>query len=158
MAKIIKKISTKTVFGDVVLADLPEKESKELIRVVGIATGTQVGMSTYGEWTALKGSFQAINLDTGEEYRSNKCFVPDTITDGVAVALAQDNTKSVEFGVLVSVRRNPNVAKGYEYEVEPLLKMSESDPLESLVKRLDAPKEQTKEEVATEKTAAKKGK
>ena len=158
MTKIIKKISTKTVFGDFVAADLPEKESKKLFRVVGIATGIQIGKSIFGEQVTLKGSFHAMNLATGEEFRSNKCFMPGTVADIIGVALAKENTKSIEFGVLISVSRNQKFAKGYEYEVEQLIQMSESDPLKSLVARLDVPKEVPKKETKEEKTPVKKGK
>ena len=138
MATIIKKLSVKTVVGEIILADLPEKGSVDVMRAVGIATGTQTGMSTYGEWVALKGSFQAVNLLNGEEFRSNKCFVPDVVTDGIAVALSQEGTTSVEFGVLVSVKRNPSVAKGYDYAVSPLIEQDEAAPLGTLLTRVPA--------------------
>jgi hypothetical protein len=64
----LRKINAKTVWGKIKNDDIPEKGSKPLFRVIGQAMGTREGDGDYGEWVALVGNFEAVNLATGEVF------------------------------------------------------------------------------------------
>ena len=136
--KLLKKISTKTVLGDVsklVKGGEIDKPTNAL-RIMGTATGIASGESNFGEWKALVGQFAAINLLTGEESRSGKAFVPDTVTDIVETALNKlkadgEENASVEFAIDVEIVPNPDLAVGYEYNAIPHIQES-ADPFERL--------------------------
>ena len=135
--KVIKKISTKTVFGSVNARFLPEDGStKELYNVMGIATSVQVGESNYGAWECLRGRFRAINLTTGEDVEAGQAFLPTLAHDLVAPQVIEGTT--VEFAMTIGARLSENSPVGYEYTAEPLLEPSEADPISQLVKRVEA--------------------
>lgn len=130
---LLSKISMKTIGADV-------EASKEgpiaLAHVLGIAKGVKTGQSTYGDWTAFVGSFEAVNLETGEIFRAGKCFLPEIATSLLAGALTDAET--VQFALEIGARPAKN-AVGYEYTVTPLIGPSESDELSMLKKALPAP-------------------
>ena len=135
--KVIKKISTKTVFGSVNARFLPEDGStKELYNVMGIATSVQVGESNYGAWECLRGRFRAVNLATGEEVEAGQAFLPALAHELVAPQVLE--AQAVEFALLIGARLSESSPVGYEYTAEPLLEPSEADPISQLVKRVEA--------------------
>lgn len=133
-SQFIKKISVKNCYGKVSAADAP----MDILQVVGIATGSRTGESTYGPWVSLRGTFQATNLQTGEVFRGSECFLPDIGVDMVLVALNSKDAQAVEFAVNVSIKKSESPI-GYEYTVTPLMKLQENDPLAALANRLEAP-------------------
>lgn len=138
-ASLIKKISAKTIVG-VVAA--PEKATP-LYTVMGIANGVKTGQSTYGEWIALTGQFEAMNLETGEAFAAPQVFLPEPL-NGLIVAKVRtpdENgvTPSVRFAVEVGIKPSKSTM-GYEYTVRELVDASENDPLADLRKALPAPK------------------
>ena len=144
MATLIKKISIKTVCGkperEVIGQDANGKPvigfvEKELMQVVGIASSTRTGTTTYGDYVGFRGQFQATNMETGEQYRAAQCFLPDDITSMLAVELGGDNVKKVEFAFVVGIRPRDDLEIGYEYPAKPLMEPSSQDPLESLINR-----------------------
>ena len=137
-ASLIKKISAKTVVGTVTA---PEKATP-LYTVMGIANGIKSGQSTYGEWIALTGQFEAMNLETGESVAAPQCFLPDPL-QGMIVAKIRtpdDNgvTPSVRFAVEIGIKPAKSTL-GYEYTVRELVDAQENDPLADLRKALPAP-------------------
>lgn len=166
MAKIIKRLSIKTLFGDIDLEKLPEKGAKKLVQIVGIVTGLHVGKSMLGDLVVLKGSFLGLNLETGQKVFSSKCLVPDSLTDEISVLLAIKENNALEFAVVIEAKRNPDIAKGYEFVIVSLVPISKSEPLASLLARVPAiegfsvPDQKTaapsKKKVAAKKAVAKK--
>jgi len=141
----IKKISIKTVCGTptrVVTGqssdgkDVIEFEKKNLMRVGGICTGTKSGETTYGTYTVLRGQFEAVDLETGETYRSSKCFLPDDVIDLISTQFYSENVKAIEFGFIIGVRPNDSQI-GYEYTAESILETSKNDPLSLLMNKID---------------------
>ncbi len=147
--QIIKKVSASTVVGSTKelrkLAESGKGKSVDIMRVVGVAIGVKSGMSSYGEWVALRGNFSATNIETGEEFRGSTLYVPDEITDMIAAQLSA--ATSVEFGVMIGVKESDLII-GYEYVVTPLMDTGESDPIAAINARIDhaleAPKEDKK--------------
>ena len=141
--KVIKKISTKTVFGSVNARFLPEDGStKELYNVMGIATSVQVGESNYGAWECLRGRFRAVNLATGEEVEAGQAFLPSLAHELVAPQVLE--AQAVEFALLIGARLSANSPVGYEYTAEPLLMPSEADPISQLARRVEKARESMK--------------
>jgi hypothetical protein len=138
MSSNIKRISIKTVFGNIDVEKIPEKGAKKLIKIVGLVTGFHVGKSMLGDLVVLKGSFFGLNLETGQEVFSSKCLVPENLTDEISVLLAGKGVSSLEFGVVISAQRSPSLAKGYEFVIVHLIKMAKSEPLASLMARIPA--------------------
>lgn len=134
---LIKKISPKTVVGDVT----PPEKPTALFTVIGIASGIKSGPSPYGEYVALTGQFEAMNLETGEQYVAPICFLPDPLQGMIVAQLRtpDENGKmvTVQFGVEVGVRAAKS-ATGYEYTVRELVEADRNDPLADLRKALPA--------------------
>ena len=137
--KIIKKISTKTVYGAVSAKMLPEDGSiRELYQVIGIASAVQVGESNYGAWQCLSGRFRAANLETGDGVGSMKAFLPAIAHDLVAPQIADGG--QVEFALIIGAHRSDSSPAGYEYTAETIF-VSEADPMNQLALRVEAARE-----------------
>lgn len=141
--KLLKKISTKTVCG-LTVAAIREKATPKgtpLFRVVGVAVGTKSGETDKGIWLALRGQFEAHNMETGEVVASGTCFLPDAATDMIAAQLSVEGCQSVQFAFDVLVKSDETAITGYVYEAKPLLEPSETDPISALRSQLpDLPK------------------
>jgi hypothetical protein len=145
--KAIAKISAKSIGVNVEMEigkdakgkDTPVAKSNEhnkfLFRVLGMASGMKTGVSTYGEWVAFMGQFEATVIETGEVFRAGKLFLPPIASNLLQGAV---NGSPVEFGFDVGVTPAPNSATGYEWTVTPILEVSESDPVKLLANKLTA--------------------
>lgn len=143
---LIKKISVKTVCGVIDKTALT-KEPTILMRVMGVAKGIKTGSSTYGEWAAFTGTFEATDLISGEVSRSGVAFLPDVAFDLIAPLLVGDEANGVEFAFDIGVKSDDKVAVGYTYVAMPLVELTEADPirqLQSKVKALPSPKKESK--------------
>ena len=137
--KIIKKISTKTVYGTVNAKMLPEDGStRELYQVIGIASAVQTGESNYGAWECLSGRFRAVNLETGDVVESRNAFLPTPAHDLVAPQISDGG--QVEFALIIGAHRSDSSPAGYEYVAEPIF-VSEADPMKQLARRVEAARE-----------------
>jgi hypothetical protein len=128
---IVSKISTKKVCGKIAK---PDKKTL-LMQVFGVATGTKLVPSPFGEAMGMLGQFRATNLVTGEVFQSGVCFLPIMGLNMVAPMIAKEGVEGVQFALLIGVVPAEN-AFGYEYYVEPIMQASESDPLEILAKKV----------------------
>lgn len=147
---LITKISPKSITGKIVK---PENEKPVwLYKVFGVANGTKEGESNYGHWIAFTGTFKAIRND-GESFRSGQCFLPATATNLVLPSLKNEGTNAVEFAFNVGVKKADNQI-GYEYIVEPILNVSDNDPIMLLEQKIEAQTVAKLENKSTKKTAA----
>lgn len=128
MAELIKKITAKAVAGAV------EKPKKvvQLVRVAGIANKAKVGSTDYGEYVAFLGSFKAINLATGEEFRSGKLILPEVAQNVLAGMLEGEGADSVGFAFDLGVKPSKSPT-GYDWTATPLVEADEADPVEQLM-------------------------
>jgi hypothetical protein len=129
-AKIINKISTKTIVGKI---KAPES-AEALYKVYGIATKVVHGETAFGAFVAFLGDFKAVNLKTNEVVRSGKCFLPDVAANMLQGALEHSDS-GVEFGFVVNAEPADNQS-GYQYTVSPLIESNAADPMSLLEKRL----------------------
>lgn len=128
--EFVNKISVATIVGNVkaIVKEMKDGESKAIMRVVGICNGTQVGDGDNGPWTALKGEFKAINLETKKEYVSGKCFLPKGISDLVVGQLGGEVTK-VQFAFDIIIVEDIDSQVGYHYNAESLVKPAENNAI-----------------------------
>lgn len=134
---LISKISTATVCGKIKVKELAERKTPlKLMRVYGIAKKIITGNTTFGDWMGFVGSFEAVNLATGESFASGKCFLPVNITNMLAGQFVE-KVETVRFGYEISARFNEANQCKYEYLVEELLKTAEENPIEQLRKEVD---------------------
>lgn len=154
-AKLIRKISPRTVAGDKLEQRLDVKDApKEVVLydVYGIAGKTKTGHTDKGDWLAFKGEFEAVTPD-GEIFRSGVVHLQAPFEDMLLSALMQakeaDENATVQFAVRVAIvppaKGKPSMT-GYEYQVTPLVEARDSAPMLSLreqaeqaVKALAAP-------------------
>lgn len=107
-----------------------------LCRMYGTASGSKVGVSDFGEWTALTGQFRGLNLSTGETFDSGICFLPDVANDMVLGALNSGAT-AVDFAFDVGVVLDEDSATGYVYRASPVLQ-EEANPISRLEEKMAA--------------------
>jgi len=132
---LVGKISVKSMLGGKPKA--PETDKPEyLVQMVGIATSIKTGTSNFGDWTALLGSFQATNMETGETVRSGMLFMPDVALNLIIPSLNNKDNKGVEFGFNIGVKKDAASSVGYIYVAEPIFDAAENDPLEMITKKL----------------------
>lgn len=129
---LLKKISAKTVIGDVkaLATESDDGARLKLFVLIGRITGIQTGSSNFGDWIAFKGAFEVTNCNTGETSKSPKCFLPEPVQSMLVDALKAHET--VDFAVELGIRVDRTLPTGYEYTVEPLAEMQESDELAHL--------------------------
>lgn len=101
-------------------------EPKDLFTVIGIATGTRIGQSNYGEWTGLKGEFEVVRCEDGKVLQAPIMILPDA-----AMAEFIEPQWPVQFAFLVRVVPSANSA-GFEYEVIKVVEPGPYDALEDL--------------------------
>ena len=140
MSHLVKKMSTKTVYGKVKMPDdMEDGERLFLYRVAGVAKQVRRGETAYGDWVGFKGDF-ACQTGTGEEYRSNQCFLPEPFQGMLENAVEQDKdgdgkveNVAVRFSVDIYAKKRSDLSIGYEYEPEPVIKADESDIAQTLL-------------------------
>lgn len=119
-----------------------------LVRIFGRANGIKTGEDTTGNvWTALTGSFEGINLQNGESFRSGKLFLPGGIQEVVESAVQeiaaaakagkQTDDLSIVFGLEIASVRATNPI-GYSYQAMNLIKTEKSDELSELRKAISS--------------------
>ncbi len=159
--KLSKKITAKELLGKTsvfVRENVDVGETAKLYAVAGIAKGIETGVSTFGEWVAFVGQFEATIYHSGEIVRAPKAFVPEPLCTMLMGGLEQND--SIEFAFEVGVTRSEDDDDGkvsFEYNVHPLTEVSENTGISHLTKliTLPAPKVEAKAET---KAAPKKAK
>jgi hypothetical protein len=143
---LVSKISVATVYGKIktIIKTIEGKDGAEdirvleapvmLMRIIGHATGFEVKTSQYGDSLKFSGIFKAVNLETGEVYRSGACFLPSVMEQALGGILDQVEG-GAEFALDVGAIPAKN-AFGYEYRVRPLLETAETPVLKSIEDRI----------------------
>lgn len=140
MSTNVKKLSIASIHGPLTKEEkdiIKKGESVFIGRFFGVATGSKMGTSQYGPWTALVGSFAGINAD-GEEFRSATVLLPLGINEQIAARLADDSVHDVRFSVDIFAKyKKIGDNDGHEYfskshetpsAEDPLLKMASALP------------------------------
>jgi len=136
-AQQLKKLSVATVYGRIEPRAVLEAGPGGLpiMDVFGLAVGVKTGNKDFGgemrEWAGLTGTFECVNVATGEAMRASTLFIPEIALTPIRVAL--DSTGkgvSVAMRLLAVEAKNPKPGGAfYEYRVESLLAQAENDPI-----------------------------
>lgn len=145
-ASQVKKLSVSAVYGKIKLAALMKTDTDgapvpvHCMDVFGVAAKRETGSKEMaGEqrtWTALKGTFEARNPETGETFASATLYLPDVALLPLLLAMDASANGVVDFAISVFATLNEDSPVKYEYSWKPLLPPSESDPLERVRQRL----------------------
>jgi len=131
MANLVSKLSSKSIGVDLVAA---RKEAQEAYTIIGYVDAIEQGNhATNGEWTKLKGNFEATNAKTGEVYVSANAFLPTVVNDLVASAVKAGGT--VQFAYRIGTKPNDSVV-GYEYTVQQLIEAEPVSVIEEIRARM----------------------
>lgn len=138
---LVKKISTRTVFGtkaDVQKLVLEDQKSNHfLYRVYGEARGFVTGTSKFSdkdepsEWQALAGEFEAVNND-GEVFDAAVCFLPAYVIGPIVERLKQEGVENVTFGFDIYAQYDEKAATSYIYLCEPLRRAGEEAAIDKM--------------------------
>lgn len=119
---------------------LPEGQTKlALARMYGIVSrvGFQEDRNTGATYTFFVGSFEGINLETGETVQANKMYLPEGASESLESIVSQVQTKrgksaSVNFAFEIRALKSTNSKSGYVYETAAILQPDLADPLKEL--------------------------
>lgn len=145
-ATMIKKLSVKTISGDVkkfVLDGLKSEELEngqrfDIFSVVGIIKKVTEGEhDQYGTYYEFGGSFEGIRLidGSGQTFRAAKCFLPEVATELLVAEhnrICEENdgeAQPIQIALKVSAVVDETLPTMFSYEVTPLIKAEENDPL-----------------------------
>lgn len=136
MPKMLRKLSPKTIIGDVKKIVEPYGDGTiiPLYDLVGRVASYTDGVSNYGTWYKFKGQFAFIShVNPNDNGEASIAFLQDPLVDYVIDAMAQGSVP-LEFGVRLLARKDsklPNEGK-YEYILESLIQPKESEELSHL--------------------------
>lgn len=139
--QILNKISMKAVFGNIRKLII-ENEQVDLLVVVGMVKRKEQFKKTFGDsdepslsW-GFEGTFKAQRIDSKEQFRSARCFLPAIVADIIANQCDDSYTNLVQFAFIIGIKDNPNLATGYEYTAKSLIKPVEDEAMLSLEKQI----------------------
>ena len=96
------------------------KSKVALARIYGVATGVKIKTDTKGDtFEAITGTFEGVNLETGEIFRSGLLFLPGGIHETLTVHAREDGA-AVRFGLEIFAIPATNPI-GYSYSAKSLL-------------------------------------
>jgi hypothetical protein len=156
--KILNKLSVKTVVGNVPTRDveIPKMENgspvldkdkkvvmqtvqrgikQEIMRVYGQCDRIKLGNTSFGETVEFQGTFEAVNILTGEVNRSPRLFLPPTLTEMVRAEVVAAGDKGVQFAFDIGID-SANNAHGFQYTITPLAAPAQNDPLAQMAATL----------------------
>lgn len=115
--------------------------NKQLYIVFGQARDTKTGESNFGPWVAFLGSFEAVDLETGERYVSDKLHLQDPAQGLLVDQLARraHPSDAVQFLFEVGVKPSQkwidtDLGNSYEFSIKTHFKLDKADPLAEMRK------------------------
>ena len=127
---IVKKITVKGVMDDKIPA--PEKgKPKALCHVFGVVRSAKGSSTTFGPYIRFSGTFEAINLETGEQFHSGTLILPGIAESLLFGACGEHPEASVEFAFEIGVKASNSPVK-YDFTVKSLIDQRGADPLKAL--------------------------
>jgi len=102
----------------------------DLLRVWGVSTDAKPGQSDTGSYVKLVGEFHALNLATGERFKSGAMILPNFIAEPMAGALR--SSPQVEFAVGLGAQGDPSSATKYVFTVAEVVEAVASEPMRKL--------------------------
>lgn len=112
--------------------DTDAARKMDLLEIFGAARKSAPGETDKGPFIRFIGDFKAINLETGEVFRSTRCILPNFVGEQVWSAMKADASgKEVEcaFGFRIGAHFDETAVTKYVYDVTPLLPIAENDAI-----------------------------
>lgn len=143
--RVLKKISTSTVFGRVtaeMIKTLKEEGTEIFVgRFYGVANDFATGQTQFGVWTALVGSFRAVDGGSGEVCQGPTLLLPMGICEQVAIEITAQKKegKAPSIALSADIYIKHRVIAGedkYEYIARTGEVAQPEDPLEIVARSL----------------------
>lgn len=151
MTNMLRKITTKTVFGgkgEILAAAMSDKSAAHpLYDIAGVVRKLETVETDQGVSIRLRGQFMARNC-RGEEFASAVAFIPGGGTDMIEGAFNEGD--ELEFSFRVAVKWDETAATSYVYEVSSHIQQTGADRVANLLgsapemPALEAPKGKAK--------------
>lgn len=139
---MVKKLTSAVILGGKPKRPAPNDPPKDLYRIFGVVSGLKATDSPHGPCTALLGAFESVNLATGEQQASGKCYLPDVAGEALIAmvhnSLNSGRDASFKFAFTVGIKPDESSTIGYVYYVKPLMNPGEHDPFVQLKAELSA--------------------
>ena len=140
--KLLKKVTVRTIYGDVDQAEVKEVGTLPLCRIIGRTNKAKPGQTDKGSFIRFVGEFVGINAKTGKSQSSAACILPNVAEDLVFGAM-QPNKETgeiptVEFAFDIAVEYDEKSVTKYRYAVFPVFKAKPSDALADLLGKMDS--------------------
>lgn len=129
----LRKIMIASVFGKITLKALADaKDGIIQVAVIwGVIACVKPGESQHGTYVRFIGQFRAMNLETGQCFKSPVCLLPRFIEEELAGGVT-DSSGNVEFAVRIFAKLDEDAATKYVYMSEPIIEAKESEQLKAL--------------------------
>jgi hypothetical protein len=123
------------------LMEVVNPEPRLLYRIFGTVRDVQHGDSTYGQWTAFVGGFEAIRLSDRARFQAPKAFLQGAseglLLDAFKALVAKDPAASLSFAFDIGVKASDrwiseDKGNSYEYTVKTVFNTNKHDPLKEL--------------------------
>lgn len=118
---------------------LPEGQTKlPIARMYGIVSrvGYQEDQNAGQSYTFFVGSFEGVNLQTGELLQSSKMYLPEGASQALEhifkQAVARNKGAMVNFAFEILAVAKPDNTTGYAYETHTILKPEQTDQLSAV--------------------------
>jgi len=144
--EFLKKITVKGVCPGLKEMEKPEKPDA-IMTVFGLVTGAKPDRSDYGDYIRFEGNFEAVDMGTGNAYRSGRMILPGIAEGLLAGAFNGEGVESVQFALEIGIKPSKSPV-GYDYTVKPLVESAENDPLADLRGKLSLPAPKSEPEAA----------
>lgn len=125
---VLKKITPKSVFGDIKAHMKATKKAFLVMRVMGTVGKIRSVTTQYGDAPALIGSFEAIRGTDGQIFTSTRCFLPQFITDEIEASF--NGGEQAQFALDLYAKPEEEKSQGYEFVAQNLI--APANPLAAL--------------------------
>lgn len=131
---LLNKITAKTINGGKPKAPKNDGEYLPIMQVYGNADQVAPDHNDYGEFVKIRGQIGAVNMATGEKFRSGEAILPRVAEQHLAPAIrqAERDGGAVQFAYEIGIKGDDSSVTGYVYTATPLIEDEESDPLAQL--------------------------
>lgn len=141
---VVGKLSVKAMGCDASKVKGIAGNRLELCRIYGMIMDTQAKEDKFNEGrfiTKFVGTFEGVNLETGEIFRSGALYLPAGISEQMEAAFKQiheqDANAQVQFAFEIRSVKSGNPI-GYTYEAQAIRRPEKDDPLAQLRAQMKA--------------------
>lgn len=133
MTNIVSKITMKKIGAQPASGSIEKGRAVRCAQVYGHAKKCETRRSNFDQdYTVFMGNFEAVNLATGEVFRSGNLILPAVFQNLLQPAVTSANGADVAFSVELGARHSEKGSVGYEWTATPLVESSERDALADL--------------------------